>query len=165
MNPPQAPLSPAPADQSVAHGAATGSDQSALWTDEQLDETDAAEGATASERTAVRLAAAEQRLADAIKAYLAAKRAWADEMRRIGHGASTEELVAAAQSQLTESEAARDAAERRIDRLRVRLHEERRRELLMETVADQTVAHAEALRRLDKPPVRRSLLGRIFGRR
>jgi hypothetical protein len=145
---------------------ADAADQRELWSEDELDESQAPEGASRSERTALQLASAEQRVADAIAAYLVAKRAWADEMRRIGHGASTEQRVAEAQASLAASESSREMAERRVDALRARLFEERRRELLMEAVVEQTAAHEDAKRRLrDRVLPRRGLLARIFRRR
>ncbi|MDQ2941679.1 MAG: hypothetical protein M3R05_05765 [Chloroflexota bacterium] len=119
---------------------------------------------TLGQRIANDLNAAEQSLAEAENRYIGAKHGWAEEMRRRGHGDGTEADVAKAQTVLTAADEARHQVGERIEELRRRLYDQRRREILAEAVTGQFAAHEEALRRLAEAGKRQSLLRRIFRR-
>jgi hypothetical protein len=120
-----------------------------------------------SQRIADDLVVAEYSLKELDDRYIHAKRAWADAMRASGNGSGTPEQVLAAQAALEGAENARRLEGERIEALRQRLHDQRRRELLMEAVSGQDMARTEARRHLaEKNGARgRSFLGRLFGRR
>jgi hypothetical protein len=120
---------------------------------------------TLGQRIANDLIAAEGAFAEAENRYIGAKHGWADEMRRRGQGDGTEADVAKAQAALGAAEEARRQAAEKIDELRQRLYDQRRREILAEAVTGQFAAHEDVQRRIaeyDKP--RKSLLARIFRR-
>jgi hypothetical protein len=121
------------------------------------------------QRIANDLIAAERALAEAENRYIGAKHGWADEMRRRGHGDGTEADVAHAQAALTAADEARRVAGEKIEELRLRLHNQRRREILAEAVSGQFIAHEAAQHELEKHDKhqkgkRKSLLARIFRR-
>jgi hypothetical protein len=118
------------------------------------------------QRIANDLIAAERALAEAENRYIGAKHGWADEMRRRGHGDGTEADVANAQAALTAADEARRVASEKIEELRLRLHSQRRREILAEAVSGQFVAHEAAQHSLKQHESgkRKSLLARIFRR-
>lgn len=121
---------------------------------------------TLGERIANDLSAAEGALAEAENRYIGAKHGWADEMRRRGQGDGTEWDVAKAQDALAEADEARRQAAERIEELRQRLYNQRRREILAAAVTGQQVAHDDVHRRMAEyeKPKRKSLLARIFRR-
>ena len=124
---------------------------------------------TLGQRIANELIAAEAALTEAENRYIGAKHGWADEMRRRGHGDGTEADVAHAQAALTAADEARRVAGERIEELRLRLHNQRRREILAEAVSGQFIAHEAAQHELKKHEKhqkgrRKSLLARIFRR-
>jgi hypothetical protein len=120
-----------------------------------------------SQRIADDLVAAEYSLKELDDQYFRAKRAWADAMRASGNGTGTPAQVLATQAALEGAENARRLERERIDALRQRLHDQRRRELLMEAVTGQDIARTEARRHLAEHDGsgRRSFLARIFGRK
>ena len=120
---------------------------------------------TRSQRTARELQAAEEALVDAHRRLVAARQAWAEQMRLSGRGEAGEAEVLTAQAQIEAAEATQVHVEGRIEELRRRLHDERRRELLADAVAGQAVAHEDARRRADEHARMRSFFERIFGRR
>jgi hypothetical protein len=120
---------------------------------------------TPSQKTANELIAAERALAEAQDNYLAAKRAWTDSIKgrpdAFGHVPDPTKTQVAYEA----AEAIRDGAGTRIEQLRLQLHEQRRRELLLGTVASQETAHRRALQRLNAATRRpRSLWDRLFRR-
>ena len=119
---------------------------------------------TLGQRIANDLIAAESALTEAENRYIGAKHGWADEMRRRGHGDGTEADVAKAQAALTAADEARREAAEKIEELRLRLHNQRRREILAEAVTGQFAAHEDAQRRLAEHAKPKSLLARIFRR-
>jgi len=126
---------------------------------------------TLGQRIANELIAAEAALTEAENRYIGAKHGWADEMRRRGHGDGTEADVAHAQAALTAADEARRVAAEKIEELRLRLHNQRRREILAEAVSGQFVAHEAAQHQLAERQLaehqngkRKSLLARIFRR-
>lgn len=122
---------------------------------------------TLGQRIANELIAAEAALTEAENRYIGAKHGWADEMRRRGHGDGSEADVAHAQAALTAADEARRVAGEKIEELRLRLHNQRRREILAEAVSGQFVAHEAAQHQLEEHQGkrrRRSLLARIFRR-
>lgn len=117
---------------------------------------------TPSQRTANELISAERALTEAQTRYLAARRSWTDAIRR---GADTPgDAVTAAEAEVNAAEDMRDYAIGRIDELRMRLQEERRREALVQTVVGQQVAHDEARRHIDGPTRQPSFIGRLLRR-
>jgi hypothetical protein len=120
-----------------------------------------------SQRIADDLVVAEYSLKELDDRYIHAKRAWADAMRASGNGTGTPEQVLATQAALEGAENARRLERERIDSLRQRLHEQRRREILMEAVSGQDVARTEARRHLAEKDGSggRSLLARLFRRK
>ena len=121
---------------------------------------------TLGQRIANDLIAAEGALTEAEDRYIGAKHGWADEMRRRGRGDGTEADVAKAQAALTAADEARREAAEKIDELRQRLYQQRRREILAEAVTGQFAAHEDAQRQLAEHErgKRKSLLARIFRR-
>jgi hypothetical protein len=121
---------------------------------------------TLGQRIANELIAAEAALTEAENRYIGAKHGWADEMRRRGHGDGTEADVAHAQAALTAADEARRVAGEKIEELRLRLHNQRRREILAEAVSGQFIAHEAAQHQLAEHQngKRKSLLARIFRR-
>ena len=121
---------------------------------------------TLGQRIANELIAAEAALTEAENRYIGAKHGWADEMRRRGHGDGTEADVANAQAALTAADEARREAAEKIEELRLRLHNQRRREILAEAVTGQFIAHEAAQHQLAQHQngKRKSLLARIFRR-
>ena len=121
---------------------------------------------TLGQRIAHELTVAEGSLAEAENRYIGAKHGWADEMRRRGQGDGTEWDVAKAQDALAEADEARRQAAERIEELRQRLYNQRRREILAAAVTGQQVAHDDVHRRMAEyeKPKRKSLLARIFRR-
>ena len=122
---------------------------------------------TLGQRIANDLIAAEGSLAEAEDRYIGAKHGWAElEMRRRGRGDGTEADVAKAQAALTAADEARREAAEKIDELRQRLYQQRRREILAEAVTGQFAAHEDAQRQLAEHErgKRKSLLARIFRR-
>jgi hypothetical protein len=118
-----------------------------------------------SQRTADDLVAAEYSLRELEDRHIQAKRTWADAMRASGNGTGTPEQVLAAQAALDGAENARRLEGERIDALRLRLYDQRRRELLMDTVSGQDVARTEARRHLAEKDEQRSFLSRLLGRK
>lgn len=118
-----------------------------------------------SDRTADQLAAAEHSLRELDDQVVHAKRAWADAMRASGNGTGTPQQVMAAQAALEGAENARRLERERIDALRLRLYDQRRREILMERVSGQDMARIEARRNLAEKDGHRSFLSRLFGRK
>lgn len=117
---------------------------------------------TPSQRTANELISAERALTEAQNRYLTARRTWTDAIRRGDE--ATADAVTAAQTEVNAAEAMRDYAIGRIDELRRRLQDERRREALVQTVVGQQVAHDEARRRIDGPSREPSFIGRLLRR-
>jgi hypothetical protein len=117
---------------------------------------------TPSQRTANELISAERALTEAQNRYLTARRAWTDAIRRDDE--ATTNGATAAQAELNAAEAVRDYAIGRIDELRRRLQEERRREAMVQTVVGQQVAHDEARRRNDDANRAPSFIGRLLRR-
>jgi hypothetical protein len=122
-------------------------------------------GVLPSQRTADDLVAAEYSLSELEDRHIQAKRAWADAMRASGNGTGTSEQVLAAQAALEGAENARRLERERIEALRLRLHDERRRELLITTVSGQDLARTEARRHLAQKDGQRSFLSRLLGRK
>jgi hypothetical protein len=118
-----------------------------------------------SQRTEDDLDAAEYSLRELDERHIQAKRAWANAMRASGNGTGTSQQVLAAQAALEGAENARRLEHERIEALRLRLYDQRRRELLMETVSGQDVARTEARRSLAEKDQARSFLSRLFGRK
>jgi hypothetical protein len=118
-----------------------------------------------SEQTADDLVAAEHSLGELDARHIQAKRAWADAMRASGNGTGTPQQVMAAQAALEGAENARRLERERIDALRLRLYDQRRRELLMDTVSGQDVARTEARKHLAEKDAQRPFLSRLFGRK
>lgn len=116
-------------------------------------------------RTAEALGAAEYSLRELEQRYIQAKRTWADAMRASGNGTGTSQQVLAAQAALEGAENARRLERNRIDALRQQLYDQRRRELLMDTVSGQDIARTEARRHLAEKDGQRSFLSRLFGRK
>jgi hypothetical protein len=123
-----------------------------------------ASGARPSERTERNLSAAERSLRELDERYIDAKRAWAGAMRASGNGTGTSQQVLATQAALEGAENARRLERERIDGLRRRLFDQRRRELLMDAVSGQDMARTEARRHLAEKDQPRSFLSRLFGR-
>ena len=118
-----------------------------------------------SEQTADDIVAAEYSLGELDARHIQAKRAWADAMRASGNGTGTPQQVMAAQAALEGAENARRLERERIDALRLRLYDQRRRELLMDTVSGQDVARTEARKHLAEKDAQRPFLSRLFGRK
>jgi hypothetical protein len=119
-----------------------------------------------SQRIADDLVAAEYSLKELDDQYIKAKRTWADAMRANGNGSGTPAQVLAAQAALEGAENARRLERERIDALRQRLHDQRRREILMEAVSGQDMARTEARRHLaEKHSAGQSFLARLFRRK
>ncbi len=119
---------------------------------------------TLGQRMANDLIAAEGALAEAEDRYIGAKHGWAAEMRRRGQGDGTETDVANAQAALTAADEARRLLGEKIEELRHRLYDQRRREILAEAVTGQFAAHEDVQRKLAQSGKRKSLLARIFRR-
>ena len=120
-----------------------------------------------SKQTARDLALAEGSLNGLDTEYTDAKRAWAEAMRASGHGAASAEDVMMAVSAMERADEQRRLTRERIEALRQRLHDQRRREILMQAVTGHDIARTEARRHVTEKDedANRSLLSRLFGRR
>jgi hypothetical protein len=96
----------------------------------------------------------------------AAEHRWSEAMRRSAHESAGSREVAAVQQVWLELDERRRTAADQLDALRRQLHEERRRQIIADSMADiisrQDAARRVAMRRIDAGR-RPSLLRRFFG--
>jgi len=96
----------------------------------------------------------------------AAEHRWSEAMRRSAHGSAGSREVGAVQQVWLELDERRRTAADQLDALRKQLHEERRRQIIADSMADiisrQDAARRVAMRRIDAGR-RPSLLRRFFG--